>query len=137
VESVLFCEGGEKIFDFAKPEKAFAVPGHWANVDGRLGVITIVGSGMKYIKAKGYHPGMAVCADVLCGSDWAGEKHFEEGEEVARRVIVFLVEANAKETANAVESVHVSRENGMRRLRMENMGPERIDVPLLLFGSGR
>jgi len=90
----LFFQGGEEVFDFKKPRPPVPISGTWANVDGRLGIITVASSGINYVQARGYHPGMGICADFLYASGRESSKSFKVGEEVAQRAVIFLVESN-------------------------------------------
>jgi hypothetical protein len=127
----VFFQGGEEVFDFEKPRSAVTISGTWANVDGRLGVIMVSGSGMKYLQAKGYHPGMGICADVFCASAWDGTKSFKAGDEVASRTIIFLVEANAKQTTAVAVSVKTVPRKEAQALRFRSPEGKTHEVPLL------
>jgi hypothetical protein len=126
----VFHQGGETAFDFTRPQAPVSIAGSWANGDGRLGVITVTGSGMKYVQATGYHPGMAVCADVLYASFSDGSKSFKSGEEVARRTVVFLVEANPKQTAAVSKSLQITKRDGVLVLRFQRPEGGTAEVPL-------
>jgi hypothetical protein len=127
----VFHPAGKSVFEFNKSQKPTGIAGSWANVDGRLGVVVIAGSGMEYVPATGYHPGMAVGIDVLYASSSDQPKSVKAGEEVTRRVVLFLVEMDAEKTAALAQSLSVTNESGVRVLRlMLPEGPE-AQVPLL------
>ena len=65
---LLSYKGGQVVFDQRTPRPPTPVPGSWANVNGRLGVITVGGSGMSYDQAKNYAPGISVREDILYSS---------------------------------------------------------------------
>ncbi len=81
---------GQTIFDWQKPRQPMDLPGSWANVDGRLGMVMVAGAGLGYAQASGYSRGISVCADLLYGSYSDHPKQFKAGEEVARRVAVLF-----------------------------------------------
>ena len=124
-------QDGQTIIDWKKNRQRVGLPGSWANVDGRLGVLMVAGAGMAYGQASGYLPGISVCADVLYGSFSDHPRQFKAGEEVARRVAVFFVEAGAKETSTLSKSCRVEKEAGGQVLRFEQAGGKVVKVPLL------
>ena len=50
---------GQVVFDQRNPRPPMSIPGSWANIDGRLGVIMVAGSGMSYNQARNYAPGIS------------------------------------------------------------------------------
>src|SRR6185312_11945273 len=100
-------QAGEHSFEWKHPAKPMALAGSWANVDGRLGIVALAGSGMNYSQAPGYSNGISVCSDMLYGSFSDQPKSFKAGEEVAHRVAVFYVEVGAKETAALAASCRI------------------------------
>jgi hypothetical protein len=58
---VVYHQGGKAIVDWKTPQKPLPLSGSWANVDGRLGVVIVAGSGLSYHQATGYDPHTAVC----------------------------------------------------------------------------
>jgi hypothetical protein len=79
---VVFDKSGQKIYEMEKPRQLASSPGTWVNVDGRLGVVMVKGTGMAYAQASGYSPGISVCADLLYGSYSDQSRKFKAGEEV-------------------------------------------------------
>ena len=102
-----------------------------ANVDGRLGVVTVVGAGITYLQATGYQPGISVCTDVLCSSFSDRPKSFKSGEEVARRTVLFFVEVTPKKTAALSQSFKIEDKSGSQMLRFKLPEGGEGNVPLL------
>ncbi len=119
-------QDGKTVFDMEKPQKPFAVPGSWANVDGRLGVVRAAGSGLTYAQASGYNA-QAVCADILYGSFSDAASTFKTGDEAAHRIIVFFTEVTPDETAALAKSVRI--EGDLLRFSLPEGGVR--EVPLL------
>ena len=126
---VVFYQGGKTIFDWQKPQKPVAILGKWANVDGRLGIVTIMGSGLNYTQATAYN-GQAVYADVLYGSFSDQPRAFKAGDEVAHRIVIFLVEATPEETSALAQSAKVDGSV----LRFTLPEGDEGDIPLLRKG---
>lgn len=103
---VLHYGGGQITLDWQKPLPVQAVSGTWANVDGRLGMVAVAGSGLAYEQATKYN-GQGVYADVLYASFSDALRSFKAGEEVARRVVVLAVEITPEETAALCGSARV------------------------------
>ena len=127
----LFHQNGETVFDFQKTQAPMAVSGSWANVDGRLGIVVVEGSGLSYAQATGYHPGMAVCADVLYGSSCGQLKNVKAGEEVAKRIVLLFAEISPKKTESLVKSFKIENKAGHRVLRFQLPEGGKAEVPLL------
>lgn len=119
------------IFDMQKPCELLSLPGTWVNVDGRLGVIMVTGSGMTYAQASGYSPGISVCTDVLYGSYSNHPKKYKAGEEVARRAVVFFVEVTPKETSKLAQSCRIEERSGMKVLRFRQPGGKDAEIRIL------
>jgi hypothetical protein len=124
-------QDGPATFDWQKPQPPVALPGSWANVDGRLGVVMPVGAGMSYSQASGYSRGIAVYTDVLYGSYSNQERRFKAGEEVARRIGVFLVEVTPKETSKLAKSCKIEATPGGHVLHFTQPDGKDTQVPLL------
>ncbi len=116
---------GKTTFDWQKPQQPVAIPGRWANVDGRLGIIAIEGSGLGYIQAQGYNA-QGVYADVLCGSFSGRAKSYREGEQVARRITIILTEVTPEETAALAEVIRI--EGNTLRLTLPEGGEAEITL---------
>ena len=104
---IVFHREGKCVFDLKHPQSPSRIPGSWANVDGRLGAVVVGGAGLAYLQAAGYHPQMAVCADVLCGSYSVHDRHFKAGEEVARRIALLFLEISPEQTRALAGCVRV------------------------------
>lgn len=102
--------GGKTTFDWQKPQPAFAVAGNWANVDGRLGVVAVNGSGIAYVQATGYNP-QGLYADVLCGSYSSEPKSFKAGDETAHRIAVFFLETSPEQTEALSKSFKIEEKS--------------------------
>jgi hypothetical protein len=127
----IFHPAGKSVFEFNQSQGPVSVPAPWANVDGRLGVVAAAGSVMKYVPATGYHPAMAVGIDVLYASSSDQSHRVKAGDEVARRVVLFLVEVDAEKTAKLAESLRIVNESGAKVLRFELPEGLEAQVPLL------
>jgi hypothetical protein len=102
-----------------RPQGPVPISGSWANVDGRLGAAVLSGSGISYVQAAGYSPGISICADILYGSFSNQSRHFNAGETVAHRLAVFAVDVTPDETAALAKSCsirEVGREEGKQRI---------------------
>ena len=113
---VVYHRDGETVFDWSKPQAITAVPGPWANVDGRLGVVTAAGSGFAYSQAGKYN-GQGVYADILYASFSDTAKQFKAGDEVARRIVLFFVEVTPQQTSELSRSVKIEDTPGGKALR--------------------
>jgi hypothetical protein len=115
----VFHENGRMIFDWQQPQPPVAVSGSWANVEGRLGIVMVAGSGITYSQAAGYSPGIAVYADILYNSFSDQPKHFKAGEQVARRVAICFVETTPKKTATLARSYRIENKASGQVLRFK------------------
>lgn len=123
---------GATVFDWQRPQPPTALPGSWANVDGRLGIVAVAGSGLAYTQAVMYDPGMAVYADVLYGSFSHRPRTFRAGSEVVRRIILFFVEVTPDETSVLAQSVRIEGAPGSQMLRFGLPEGGVAEVPLNL-----
>jgi hypothetical protein len=128
---VLYHQDGNMTFDWKKPRPPVALPGSWANVDGRLGVVTVAGSGLSYHQAAGYDPHTAVCPDVLYGSFSDRPQRFKAGDQAAQRIVLFFVEVTPKTTSTLSRSFSIAEKSGTRVLRLKLPEGGRAEVPLL------
>jgi len=113
---VVYHREGKTVFDWQKPQAITAVPGPWANVDGRLGVVTAAGSGLTYSQAGKYN-GQGVYADIFYASFSDAAKQFKAGDEVARRIVLFYVEVTPEQTSELARSVKIEDGPGGQVLR--------------------
>ncbi len=126
----VYYQGGQLLFDWQKRQKPAVIPGSWANVDGRLGVVVVAGSGLTYGQSSGYDRNTAVCADVLYGSFAEGPKHFQAGDPVARRILLFFAEVTPRQTAALARAVRVEEKSGHATLRFKLPEGGQAEVPL-------
>jgi len=122
---------GATTFEWNKPGKPLALPGSWANVDGRLGVVAATGSGLCYQPAAGYDPHTAVCPDILYGSFSDRPQQFKAGDQVAQRVVLFFVEVTPRITSNLSQSFSIVEKSGTPVLRLKLPEGGQAEVPLL------
>jgi hypothetical protein len=128
---VVYHRDGKTIFDWKKPQQPVALPGSWANVDGRLGLVMAAGSGLSYHQAAGYDPHTAVCPDVLYGSFSDRPQHFKAGEQVAQRIVLFFVEVTPRTTSSLSRSFSTAEWSGTQVLRLKLPEGGHAEVPLL------
>lgn len=127
----VYWQNGRAIFEQHKPQPPMAIPGSWINVDGRLGVVAVTGSGISYNQAKGYAGGIAVCTDVLYGSFSNQKRHFKAGEEVARRVALCFVEVTPSKTAKLAKSFKIENRPDGQWLRFKTPEGNEVEIQLL------
>jgi len=87
------------------------LPGLWANIDDRLGLVCSLGQGLLYRSAgKPNRPGAR--EDLLIGSHSQGPHFFGRGEIVAERAGLVMLDSSRAETAAAAASTRVDRTGG-------------------------
>jgi hypothetical protein len=123
-------ENGHIKFDWQKHEPPVALPGSWANVDDRLGIVALNGSGMAYAQASGYSRGISVRTDILYGSYSNHPHRFDTGDNVAHRVAVFFVEVTPKETTSLAKSCRVETTLNGQVLHFKQPDGRISEVPL-------
>ncbi|HEX3628554.1 MAG TPA: hypothetical protein VH280_24355 [Verrucomicrobiae bacterium] len=123
-------EAGKIKFNWQKPQKPVVLPGAWANVDGRLGVVMMSGSGLAYAQATGYTPGISVCTDILYGSYSNKARQFKAGDEVAHRVGIFFTEVTPQETSKLAKSCKIETTPGGQVLRLKQPDGKVAELPL-------
>jgi hypothetical protein len=128
---VVYYQGGQTTFEWRAPRKPLALPGSWANVDGRLGMVMAAGSGLSYHQATGYDPHTAVCPDILYGSFSDRPQHFKAGDPVAHRIVLFFVEVTPKTTSTLSRSFSITEGPGARVLHFKLPEGGMAEVPLL------
>jgi hypothetical protein len=112
---MLCYDNGKTVFDWQNPKATTAISGSWVNVDGRLGVIVIEGSGISYTQARSYSGGISVYTDILNASSSDQLRTFKNGDTVAHRVVLLLTEISPERTAALAHS-----------LRLEKSGSEKL-----------
>ncbi|HTA31660.1 MAG TPA: hypothetical protein VK731_14295, partial [Candidatus Cybelea sp.] len=128
---LLSYQDGELVFDERNPRPSMAIPGSWANVDGRLGVIMVAGSGMSYSQAMNYAPGISVREDILYSSFSNHPKSYAAGDEVAHRIAVIFVEVKPRETAALAQSIKIENQQPRPILRFQTPEGTEAKIPLL------
>jgi hypothetical protein len=120
-------ENGQRRFEWKHSQPAAALSGAWANVDGRLGIVTLAGSGMTYAQASGYTRGMSVGSDVLYGSFSDKGRSFKSGEEVTHRVAIFYLEVNPEQTAALAKSCRIDADG--KTLHVKQPDGSEVQLP--------
>jgi hypothetical protein len=120
---------GQMVFDSQQPKKPIALRGSWANVDGRLGIVMVSGSGLTYAQAHGYSR-IAVRTDILYGSYSNHPRQYQAGDEVAHRVGVFFVEVTPRETAKLAKSCRIDTTSLGQVLHFKQPDGKVSEVPL-------
>jgi hypothetical protein len=128
---VVYYRDGQTTFGWKTPRKPLALPGSWVNVDGRLGVVMVLGSGLSYHQAAGYDPHIAVCPDILYGSFSDRPQHFKTGEDVAQRIVLFFVEVTPKATSTLSRSFSLMEKADTQLLCIKLPEGGQTEVPLL------
>jgi hypothetical protein len=123
-------EDGQITFDWEKPQKSVALPGSWANVDSRLGVVMLDGAGMAYAQASGYSRGISVYTDILYGSYSDGPRQFKAGDKVAHRVAIFFTEVTPQEMSKLAKSCRIETAPGRKELHFIQPDGKTGQVPL-------
>jgi hypothetical protein len=122
---------GRNVFDFHQPRKdGVALAGPWANVDDRLSIIVLAGSGLAYQQAPGYSKGISVCSDILYGSFSAQPRAFKAGDEVAHRIAVIYLEVTAQQTAALAAACRIDATPAGRLLRFKQPDGGEAEVAL-------
>lgn len=104
----LYHRDGSQIVVGPETDALIRIPGKWANVDGRLGVVSVLGSELAYRDVPKYNRDGAR-EDLLYGSYSEKQREFKAGDEVARRVVVFYVETSPEETARLAEAAQIEK----------------------------
>jgi len=128
---LLSYKDGQVVFDQRKSRPPMPIPGSCANVDGRLGVIMVAGSGMSYNQARKYAPGISVREDILYSSFSNQPRSYRAGDEVAHRIALFFVEVTPKETAALAASVKIENRRSCQILRFKTPEGTEAEIPLL------
>lgn len=120
-------EGSEEIEGIAENNwtKTIVIPGNWANVDGRLGVVSALGSGLAY-QYRGRYNRDGAREDYLCGSCSEEARDFKAGETIARRAVVYYVETSPEETSRLANQVRI--EGGKLRLALPEGGEHEVEL---------
>ncbi|HOX58480.1 MAG TPA: hypothetical protein P5205_15475 [Candidatus Paceibacterota bacterium] len=130
-QRVVHYRNGTATFRWGSPRSPLSLPGPWANIDSRLGVVMVAGSDLSYHQAAGYDPHTGVCPDILYASWSHRPQHFNAGDLVAHRIILFFVEVSPSQTTSLSQSFLIEDKGSppMLRLKFPEGGYARI--PLL------
>jgi hypothetical protein len=128
---VLTHHEGQTIVDWQKKRQPIDIPGSWANVDNRLGVVMVAGGGMAYAQASAYSPGLSVYSDILYSSCSNRRREFKAGEEVAHRLAIFFVEVTSEETSALAQFCKVEEKPDGRVLRFKQPEGKSAEVAML------
>jgi len=123
-------EAGRTKFNWQKPYPSLALSGLWVNVDGRIGIVVVAGSGLNYTQASGYSPGISVCSDILYGSSSDHTKTFQAGDVVARRILLFFTDVTSKETSALARSCKLKKDSGGEILLFKPAGEKEAEARL-------
>jgi hypothetical protein len=96
---VVWYQKGVQTFDQNKSQPPTEIPSSWANINGRLGIVVISGSGISYNQARDFTPGISVRQDVLYGSYSNKPKRVKAGQEVVHRLAIVLADVSSEQTA--------------------------------------
>jgi hypothetical protein len=122
---------GQTTFEWNHPQQPVAIDSPWANIDSRLSIIPLAGSGMRYAQATGYSPGISVCTDILYGSFSNSPRTFKAGDEVAHRIAVLFAEVSPTETTSLAQSCKLEASPDGETLRFQQ--PDGKEVQLKGF----
>ena len=128
---VLSGQDRETQFDWRKPQPPVALHGAWANVDGRIGVVMLAGSGITYAQASDYSRGIAVRAGILYGSSCQQSRQFKLGQQVAHRLAIVVVEVTPGQTAALAQSCRIEEGPQGRVLHFMTLEGKELVLPLL------
>ena len=124
-------QDGQIKFDWEKPQEGpVVIPGSWANVSGKLGVVTLSGAGMAYAQASGYSRGISVYTDILYGSYSDEPRQFKTGDEVAHRTEIVFAEVSPRETSKLAKSCRIESTPGGQELHFKQPDGTPGEVPL-------
>lgn len=123
----------QAILDWHKPAAPITLAGNWANVDGRLAVVMLEGTGLNYTQASKYSPGISVGGDILYGSYSNHRRQFKPGDKVAHRLAVVLTETSPEQTAAIANSCRVKKSGDSPILNFELSDGKRVSLSLAGF----
>ena len=115
---VLYYEGGSQVITGPETDQTIRIPGRWANVDGRLGIVVLSGSGMAYRDVGKYNRNGAR-EDFLFGSLSVEPREYKAGDVIARRAVLVLTETSPEETAALAEKARLDGGTGRLHIRIE------------------
>lgn len=116
---VVSSRDGQTIFDWKKPRSPVDISGSWVNIDGRMAVVTMAGTGVVYAQASGYTSGISVYSDIMYCSYSDQPRQFKAGDVVAHRLAIFYVEVTPEETSVLAQSCRIEQKHGDRVLHFK------------------
>ncbi|HEY3413522.1 MAG TPA: hypothetical protein VGM51_10785 [Armatimonadota bacterium] len=123
--------GPEKTEIKAGLERDVPLIGNWANVDGRLGLVSLRGSIVYRAAGKPNRPGAR--EDILFGSYDGERRAFKTGDIVSERAGLILLDGTVRETAALAKSARVTQSGGSITLTFK--GPDGKHHTLSLKGG--
>jgi hypothetical protein len=115
----VYFQNGTNTFLAASPSKLTSIPGSWANVDGRFGMVVVIGSGIVYKQEQDYSPGISIRQDVLYGSHDAHGLYLKAGDELAHRVAILFTEITPEQTRAITRTVRIEKKGKGNVLRFK------------------
>jgi len=128
---LVHCQNSQTSFDALKPRPPVALSGSWASIDDRLGLVSVIGSGMSYHQASGYSPGISVCADTLNASYSGKTRRFRAGDEVSHRVAILYTEVTPEQTAKLARSFNIKTKADTHMLEFKEPDGSSAEISLL------
>ena len=123
-------QDGQVTVNWKDPTPPVTISGRWVNVEARLAMIPIAGSGVVYTPGSGYLPGISVCCDTLYGSYSDRPRRFKSGEVVAHRMAVLHVEVTPQQTSRLAQSCKFEEQGSGQVLRFGQPDGGNCRVPL-------
>lgn len=115
-------------------QRDHALPGRWANVDGRLGLVSASDASLLY-RAAGKPNRAGAREDLLIGSFRADPRSFSADAVVAERAGLLLPNASPEETAKIASGLRVERGRGGTVLRFAAGDGRRHTLTLTADGT--
>jgi hypothetical protein len=131
---VVTSQDAQVVVNWKDPKPSMAIAGRWVNIDSRLAVVTIAGSGLLLAPSSGYLPGISVCCDTLYGSYSDRPRQFKAGEVIVHRMAVALVEVTPQETSRIVQSCRIEGPGGSQFLTFKQPDGQDCRAPIA-FGQ--
>ncbi len=126
VRKLYYQSGSETIVGLGTQD-LIRIPGNWANLDGRLGIVAVSGSGLAYEDVRNYNRDGAL-QDTLFGSFSDSSRSVKAGKQVARRIAVVFTDVSPTETARLAREIRVekSSKGDILRLVLPEGGESRV-----------
>lgn len=127
---VVTSQNAQVVIDWKSPGSLLSIAGPWVNIDGRLGVIALAGSGLSLVPGSGYLPGISVQCDTLYCSYSKQPRNYKTGEVIARRIAVFLVETTPQQTSRLAQSCKIKEKASGQVLTFQQPGGQDCEVAI-------